>query len=165
LVYEHRKTAGRGTDTLPGSSGIYLPFVGSENIVGVIGVFSADEKQFVDPGQFHMLEMFVSQTALAVEGAQLAAAAIDAESKMENERFRNLLLTTFSSDLTGLFASISQTASELLNPENVKDDSKRAALIEEMRQEAERLNTLVAELPKIIESEDHTQSKNLTRKE
>jgi two-component system, OmpR family, sensor histidine kinase KdpD len=153
-VYEHRKTAGKGTDTLPGSSGVYLPFVGSEKIVGVIGVFPAEEKQFVDPGQFHMLEMFVSQTALAVEGAQLAAAAIDAESKIENERFRNLLLTTFSSDLTGPLASISQTASELLKPENVRDDSKRAALTEKMRQEAERLNNLVAELPKIIESEN-----------
>jgi len=149
-VYENKKVAGRDTDTLPGAKGIYLPFVGAEKTVGVIGVFSEEDKQFVDPEQFHMLEMFVSQTALAVEGAQLATAALDAEAKIENERFRNLLLTTFSSELTEPLTSISGTASELLKPENIKDESKRSVLIEKMRREVERLNTLIAELPGII---------------
>jgi len=152
-VFEHKKSAGSGTDTLPGSSGMYLPFAGAEKTVGVLGVFPASEKQFVDPEQLHILEMFVNQTALAVEGAQLAAAAIDAESRIENERLRNLLLTTFSSGLTEPLTSISQTASELLNPKNLNNESKRAVLIERMRQETERLNTLIAELPQIIESE------------
>jgi two-component system sensor histidine kinase KdpD len=150
-VYEHKKSAGKGTDTLPGSSGMYLPFIGAEKTVGVLGVFPIQEKQFVDPEQLHILEMFVNQTALAVEGAQLAAAAIDAESKIENERLRNLILTTFSSGLTEPLTSISQTASELLNLKNIKDDSKRTALIGKMRQEVERLNTLIAELPQILE--------------
>jgi len=132
---------------------MYLPFTGAEKTVGVLGVFSTQEKQFVDPEQLHILEMFVNQTALAVEGAQLAAAAIDAESRIENERLRNLLLTTFSSGLTEPLTSISQTASELLNPGNFNNESRCASLIERMRQETERLNTLIAELPQIIESE------------
>jgi two-component system sensor histidine kinase KdpD len=152
-VYENKKAAGKDTDTLPGSDGIYLPFVGAEKTVGVIGIFPREDKQFVDPEQLHMLEMFVTQTALAVEGAQLAAAALDAEVKIENERLRNLLLTTFSSGLTEPLTTIAKTASELLKLENLKQDSKRAALIEQMCQEIERLNTLIAELPKIIESE------------
>ncbi|MFH1201650.1 MAG: sensor histidine kinase KdpD [Candidatus Omnitrophota bacterium] len=152
-VFEHKKSAGKGTDTLPGSNGMYLPFTGAEKTVGVLGVFPTQETQFVDPEQLHILEMFVNQTALAVEGAQLAAAALDAESRIENERLRNLLLTTFSSGLTEPLTSISQTASELLNPENLNNESKRSALIEKMRQETERLNTLIAELPQIIESE------------
>jgi two-component system, OmpR family, sensor histidine kinase KdpD len=153
-VYENKKVAGKDTDTLPGSSGIYLPFVGAEKIVGVIGVFPGEDKQFVDPEQFHILEMFVSQTALAVEGAQLAAAALDAQAKIENERIRNLLLTTFSSDMTAPIRSISQLASELLKPENINNNAKRATLMEKMRQETENLNTLIAELPKIIEEEN-----------
>jgi len=152
-VFEHKKSAGKGTDTLSGSNGMYLPFTGAEKTVGVLGVFSTQEKQFVDPEQLHILEMFVNQTALAVEGAQLAAAAIDAESRIENERFRNLLLTTFSSGLTEPLTSISQTASELLKAENFHNESKRIVLIEEMRQEIKHLNTLIAELPQIIESE------------
>jgi len=152
-VFDHKKSAGKDTDTLLGSKGMYLPFAGAEKIVGVLGVFPTQEKQFVDPEQLHILEMFVNQTALAVEGAQLAAAALKAESKIENERLRNLLLTTFSSGLTEPLTSIVQTASELLNPDNLNNESRRAELIERMRQEAERLNALIAELPQIIESE------------
>jgi len=153
-VFEHKKSAGKGTDTLPGSSGMYLPFTGAEKIVGILGVFATEENQFVDPEQLHILEMFVNQTALAVEGAQLAVAAVDAESKIENERIRNLILTTFSSELTEPLTSISKTASELLKLESIKDDSKRTALIEKMRQEVERLNALIAELPQILETKE-----------
>ena len=131
---------------------MYLPFIGAEKTVGVIGVFPVEEKQFMDPEQFHMLEMFVSQTALAVEGAQLAAAALDAEAKIENERLRNLMLTTFSSELTEPLTSISQTAFEMLKPENIINDSKRTALIENLRQKVQHLNAFIAELPRIIES-------------
>ena len=152
-AYEHEKAAGKDTDTLPGSKGIYLPFTGSEKTVGVVCIFSNDDKQFLDPNQFHILEMFVNQTALAVEGAQLAAAALDADAKIENERLRNLLLTTFSSELPAPLISISETASELLKPENIRDESKRAVLIEKMKSEVDRLNKLIAELPQIIESE------------
>jgi len=152
-VFDHKKSAGKGTDTLPGSKGMYLPFMGAEKTVGVLGVFPIQEKQFVDPEQLHILEMFVNQTALAVEGAQLAAAALKAESRIENERLRNLLLTTFSSGLTEPLTSIVQTAKELLNPDNLNNTSRRAELIERMRQETERLNNLIAELPQIIESE------------
>ena len=152
-VYERKKAAGKNTDTLPGSNGLYLPFAGLEKIVGVIGIFPHDDKQFLDPDQFHLLETFISQAALAVEGAQLAAAALDAESKIQNERFRNLILTTFSYELPGPLTSISQTASELLKTENMSDESKRASLIQKMRDEVERLNSLVAELPKLINLE------------
>jgi two-component system sensor histidine kinase KdpD len=153
-AYENKKSAGKDTDTLPGSKGVYLPFVGAEKTVGVLGIFPAQDKQFTDPEQWHILGVFVSQAALAVEGAQLAATALEAASKIESERLKNLLLTTYSSGLPGPLTSISKTASELLKPENIKDDLKRTALIEKIKQEVARLNNLIAELPQIIESEE-----------
>ncbi|MDD5584181.1 MAG: sensor histidine kinase KdpD [Candidatus Omnitrophica bacterium] len=153
-AFEFKKSAGNDTDTLPGAKGIYLPFVGAEKTVGVLGIFPAQDKQFVDPEQRHILEVFVTQTALAVEGAQIAAIAFEAAEKIESERLKNLLLTTYSSGLPGPLTSISETASELLKPENIKDDSKRAALITKMKQEVGRLNTLIAEIPQIIDSEE-----------
>ena len=152
-AYENKKPAGKDTETLPGSKGIYLPFVGAEKTVGVLGIFPTRDKQFVDPEQWHILEAFVNQTALAVEGAQLAATALEVASKIESERLKNLLLTTYSSELPGPLTSISETTSQLLKPENIKDDSKRAALIEKIKREVERLNTLISEIPQIIESE------------
>jgi two-component system sensor histidine kinase KdpD len=151
-VYEHNKAAGKSTDTLPGSSGLFLPLTGSEKTVGVIGVFPNEYNQFVDPDQFQILEMFVIQTAMAVEGALLSAAALEAESRIVNERIKNMLLTTFSYELSEPLTTISQTASELLKPENIGDEPKRTALIEKMRHEVKRLNTSIAELPKVIES-------------
>jgi len=148
-AYEHAKSAGKGTDTLPGASGLYLPFVGAEKTVGVIGVFPQDEKQFIDPEQLRVLQMFVKQAALAVEGAQLAAAALDAEAKIENERLKNLILTTFSYELPEPLAAVSRSAQELLKPENMDDPQKREALIEKMRQNVEHLNDLISELPGI----------------
>jgi two-component system sensor histidine kinase KdpD len=153
-VYENKKSAGKDTDTLSGSSGIYLPFTGSEKTVGVVGIFLTQEKQFVDPEQLHILEMFVNQTALAVEGAQLAAAALDAKSKIDREQLRNMILTTFTLELPQPLTTISQIIMELLKPENIKDDSKRTTLIEKIKQEVERLNTLIAEILQIIKSEE-----------
>jgi two-component system sensor histidine kinase KdpD len=150
-VYENRKIAGKGTDTLPGSKGIYLPFVGLEKTVGVIGIFTNDDKLFVDPDQFHLLEMFISQIALAVERAQLASIAFNAKSRMQNEYIKNMLLTTFSSELSVPLTAISKTVLELLKPENINDESRRTELIQEMRQEVERLNNLIIELPEIMD--------------
>ena len=152
--YENKKIAGMGTDTLPGSRGIYLPFLGAEKIVGILGIFPEDDKQFVDPEQFHILEMFVSQTALAVEGAQLAAAAIDAEAKVESERLRNMLLSTFSLDLPKPLKVISEAASELLKPESAENRIRRDELIQKIKKEADRLNDISSEMTDIIESKE-----------
>ena len=37
-VFDHRVPAGRGTDTLPGTEGTYLPLLGADSLVGVLGV-------------------------------------------------------------------------------------------------------------------------------
>jgi two-component system sensor histidine kinase KdpD len=152
-VYEHKKMAGKDTDTLPGSGGIYLPLTGAEKTVGVIGLFPREEKQLTDPDQLHTLEMFVNQTALAAEGAQLAATAIKTEAEIESERLRNLLLSTFSLDLPEPLKTISAAAAELLKSENINDKSKRNELIQKIRDEARRLRDLSAEMTKIIKAE------------
>jgi len=153
-VYEHKKMAGKDTDTLPGSRGIYLSLTGAEKTVGVIGLFPSEEKQLTDPEQLHILEMFVHQTALAAEGAQLAAAAIKTDAEIEQERLRNLLLSTFSMDLPKPLQTISDAAAELLKPENINDNAKRNELIQKIRDEAKRLNDLSSEMTKIIKSEE-----------
>ena len=153
-VFEHKKMAGKDTDTLPGAQAIYLPLVGVEKTVGVIGLFPKDDKHLTDPDQLHILEMFVNQTSLAVEGAQLAAVAIKTESEIEHERLRNLLLSTFSMDLPAPLKTISWAAEELFKPENINDQSKRNNLIQKIREEAKRLNDLSTEMTDIIKSEE-----------
>ena len=153
-VYEHKRMAGKGTDTLPGSKGLYLPFIGAEKNIGVIGLFPSEAKQLTDPDQLHILETFVNQAALAAEGALLAAAAIKSESDIENERLRNMLLSTFSLDLPAPLKNISDAVSELLKPDNINDNSKRGELLQKIRGEAERLNNLSQEMTEIIKSKE-----------
>ncbi len=150
--YEQKKIAGKGTDTLPGSLGLYLPLLGAERVVGVLGIFPKDEKQFLSPEAFHMFEMFANQTALAIEGTELSAAAIQSQSQFENERLRSLLLTTFSYDLPEQFLDISKAADELLRLKTSDDISKHRDLIQKIKDEAERLTNLAKELPGIIDS-------------
>ncbi len=153
-VYEHKKMAGKDTDTLPGSRGIYLPLTGAEKTVGVIGLFAQGDKQLIDPEQLHILEMFVNQTALAAEGAQASATAIKTEAEIESERLRNLLLSTFSLDLPAPLKIISEAAAELLRPENTDNKAKRDELVQKIRDEAKRLSELSSEMTEIINSEE-----------
>jgi len=150
-VYEHGKMAGRGTDTLPGSKGIYLPLVGTEKTVGVFGAFPGDSLLLSDPRKLHFLEMMVTQTALAIEGAQLAAAMIRAEYTIENERIKNLFLTTFSHDVPQKLNTIYQIISQLLEDNKIGQEEKKR-LAEQIRFEAEQLNMLAAELHRILKS-------------
>lgn len=150
-VYEHGKMAGRGTDTLPGSKGIYLPLIGTEKTVGVIGVLPGDSQLLSDPRKMHFLEMMVTQTALAIEGAQLAAAMIRAEYAIENERIRNLFLTTFSYDVPQKLSSLSKRVSKLLADEEMGDEEKMK-IVKQIRSEVEQLNALSADLHNILKS-------------
>jgi two-component system sensor histidine kinase KdpD len=153
-AYEHKQVAGQGSDTLPSSQGLYLPLVGLERTLGVLGIFPKDKNPFTNPEQLHLLQMLVNQTALAVEGVELAFAALRAGDDIEKERVHNLLLSTFSYELPGPLSEISQAAADLLKPEIFNDEAKKIALIKLIRTQAQELNKLAAELPKILESEN-----------
>jgi two-component system sensor histidine kinase KdpD len=153
-VYEHKKMAGRRTETLPASSGLYLPLVGIEKTAGVLGLFPGEDLRFADPDHFHLLEMFAGQIAAAVEGAEFAETTLKAENEIEKERLRNLLLSSFSYELPGPLSEISQAASELLSPEISGNAEKRNALVKQIREKAQQLNKLAEELPKIIKSQE-----------
>jgi two-component system sensor histidine kinase KdpD len=150
-VYEHSKIAGKGTDTFAGSEGLYVPLIGSKGIVGVLGVFPSDEKQFLSQDNFHILEMFVMQTALAVEGAKLAEANIRNEAELGKTRIRNMILDTATYDVRGALDVIAKSAAELLKQETADDEAKRNGLIKEIIMQAQQLDNLAVELPKSID--------------
>ena len=145
-VHEHGQVAGQGTDTLPGASGLYLPLTGSRGGVGVLGVRPVDPRPLQAPEQLHQLEAFASQTALAIERAQLAEEAERAQVRAETERLRNSLLSSVSHDLRTPLASITGAASTLLENETHLDAVTRRDLLESLHEEADRLNRLVQNL-------------------
>jgi two-component system sensor histidine kinase KdpD len=145
-VHERGQVAGQGTDTLPGSSALYVPLTGSRGTVGVLGLRPEDPRALQAPEQLHQLEAFASQTALAIERARLAEEAEQAQVRAETERLRNSLLSSVSHDLRTPLASITGAASTLLENEARLDAGTRRDLLEALHEEADRLNRLVQNL-------------------
>jgi two-component system, OmpR family, sensor histidine kinase KdpD len=145
-VFDHRQLAGLGTATLPGASALYLPLIASRGPVGVLGIRPADPHALDAPEQLHQLETFGNQTALAIERANLANEAQDAQVRMESERLRNSLLSSVSHDLRTPLTAITGSISAILDNGARLDAQTRQELLESAREEAERLNRLVQNL-------------------
>lgn len=145
-VYEHRQPAGLGTGTFPGTRALYLPLIAPRGPVGVLGVWLSDSRGLKAPEQFHHLETFANQTALAIERARLADEAREAQVRIETERLRNSLLSSVSHDLRTPLAAITGAISTILESTGGLDVGTRQELLESVRDEAERLNRLVENL-------------------
>jgi two-component system sensor histidine kinase KdpD len=144
-VYEHGQTAGRGTTTLPGSKGVYLPLSASGGVVGVLGVVPLEEKT-IDTGQIHLMEAFAGLIALALERANLEAEADQIRLDIETERMRNSLLSAVSHDLRTPLSAIIGAGSTLLENESALETNSRRELVASILDESQRLNRLVANL-------------------
>ncbi len=145
-VFQHGQPAGRGTDTLPAAGARYLPLKTARGVVGVLGVTPADLASRLSPDQRHLLEAFASQAALAIERAQLAEQAQRAEMLQATERLQTALLNSISHDLRTPLVSITGALSSLQEEGIELDLTARRSLVENAREEAERLNRIVGNL-------------------
>lgn len=144
--FEHGTMAGYGADTLPGAEALYLPLIGSQRTVGVVGVWPGEGRQAWEPDQIHLLETFARQTATGLERIALAAEAEQVRLQVETERMRNTLLSTVSHDLRTPLASITLAASSLLEDGPAITPETREEMLQAIYEESERLNHLVANL-------------------
>ena len=78
-AFRHGQPAGRGTDTLPAAGVRCMPLKTVRGVVGVLGVKPVDPGSYLAPEQRRLLEAFASQAALAVERAELAEQARQAQ--------------------------------------------------------------------------------------
>jgi two-component system sensor histidine kinase KdpD len=145
-VYDHRQPAGRGTDTLPGANGLYLPLEGTGRRIGVLGLRPFETRRVFLPEQLQLFETFANQTAQAIERTQLADEAQRAQVEAETERLRAALLSTVSHDLRTPLAVITGATSSLLEGRTTLDAATRDDLTRTAYEEAERLNRLVGNL-------------------
>ena len=143
-VFEHGRSAGRGTDTLPSSAALYLPLDGSDGRLGVLGLIPASASRLADERDRQHLEAFIGQIAAAVDRARLGVEAHQAQLRVEAEQLRNSLLSSVSHDLRTPLAVITGTATTLTD-ERLEPDVRRD-LAETIVHEAERLNRLVRNL-------------------
>jgi len=145
-AFDHNKPAGRSTDTLPASEGLYIPLTGAQRPVGVLHVHLAQRGEPLTPSQQQLLETYAAQAALALERVRLAEEAALAAVAAETERTRSALLSAVSHDVRTPLASIAGAAATLLDTTVALDDGARRQLLETVWDEAERLARLVGDL-------------------
>ena len=152
-AYDHAQMAGKGTNTLPGATALYVPLKGSARVLGVMTILPENGGLVALPEQQYLLELFASQTALAMERTQAEAAARKAELRVEAEQMRSSLLSAVSHDLRTPLASITGAATSLLSKGDAFDPPTRRDLLETIAEEAQRLARLVNNLLEITRLE------------
>lgn len=105
-AFDHAKPAGLGTDTLAGSSILYVPMSGAKRTLGVLAVRPDNPRRVMLPEQFRLLETFAAQIALALERIEWAEQAQSAQVRAETESVRNSLLASLSHDLRTPLAAV-----------------------------------------------------------
>ena len=143
-VYQHGETAGRGTDTLPGVSFMYVPIKSTNKITGVLGLHLAEK--YITPEQRRLLEGWGGLVGIAVERILLADQAKKAELLAESDRLRTALFNSVSHELRTPLSSIIGAVSSLVEDDELFGVEQRKELLETVKKGAARMDRLVGNL-------------------
>ncbi len=143
-VQDHGEPAGIGTHTLPGTEALYLPLKGAQQALGVLAVLPANPRRVLLPEQFHLLETFAAQLAIALERALLGERAQRASIDAETEGLRNALLASISHDLRTPLAVISGASSSLAERGERLGAGERSALAKSIFEQSQHMSQLIA---------------------
>jgi two-component system sensor histidine kinase KdpD len=142
-AWEKGEPAGAGTGTLPNARWTFRPLQGVRARSGVAGL---EPRALEAEADERFALALLDQGAVALERAEFAAEAAEAESLRRSDRLRSALLNSVSHDLRTPLSAVLGSATTLidygasLKPE-VRDD-----LLASIREEAERLSRYVGDL-------------------
>jgi two-component system sensor histidine kinase KdpD len=145
-AWENDRTAGRGSDTLPGAKRLFLPMHTGRGAVGVMGIDSDKPGPLFTPDQRRLLDALRDQGALAIERVRLVEDMDRVERVAETERLRSALLTSISHDLKTPLAAVLGAAGTLRDLDQKLNDAEKADLLGTIIDESERLNRFIANL-------------------
>lgn len=144
-VYDHGEAAGLNTNTLPGSSVLYLPLPGPTKLHGVLAIEPLIQRWLLIPEQRRQLDTFAALVAIALERVHYVDLAQTALVRVESERLRNSLLAVFSHDLRTPLTSLIGLVEAISLPNTSIDDAQQE-LMGAIHEEAMRMNSLVNNL-------------------
>ncbi len=145
--FDNGRSAGRGSDTLPGAKRLFLPLRTGRGVIGVVGLGAGYRSDIVlTPDERRLLDALMDQAAVAIERVRLAREMDDARLAAEAEKLRGALLTSLSHDLRTPLSSILGAANSLREYSDLFDAKARSELIETIEEEAQRMARFVANL-------------------
>jgi two-component system sensor histidine kinase KdpD len=146
-AFSHRQNAGLGTDTLPSAKALYVPMIGSDGVVGVIGAMPHDASlEGLASDKAELLQAFSTITASALERASASELVEKTLVESESEKLRNILLSSVSHDLRTPLAAITGAASTLLLEGEKITDEYKVELLRSIHEEGARLARMVTNL-------------------
>jgi two-component system, OmpR family, sensor histidine kinase KdpD len=145
-AWQNDRSAGRGSDTLPGAKRLFLPMRTGRGAIGVIGIDSDKPGPLLTPDQRRLLDALIDQSALAIERVRLVEDLEQAKRAAEADRLRSALLTSISHDLKTPLAAVLGAAGTLRDLSGPLSDDEKADLLATIVDEAERLNRFIANL-------------------
>jgi len=145
-AWQNNRSAGRGSDTLPGAKRLFLPMRTGRGAIGVVGIDSDKPGPLLTPDQRRLLDALIDQGALAIERVFLVEDVDRAKRTIEADRLRSALLTSISHDLKTPLAAVLGAAGALRDLSSALTDAEKADLLATIIDESERLNRFIANL-------------------
>jgi two-component system sensor histidine kinase KdpD len=142
-AWQHGEPAGADTGTLPNAAFTFRPLQGLKARSGVAGF---DARTVQDEAGERFVSALLDQGAVALERAEFAADAADAEALRRSDKLRSALLNSVSHDLRTPLSTVLGSATTLLEYGKSLDKKVQVDLLSSIREEAERLNRYVGNL-------------------
>lgn len=142
-AWEKGEAAGAGTGTLPNAGWTFHPLQGLKARAGVAAI--EPHRRDADADARFVLAL-LDQGAVALERAEFASMAADAEALRRSDRLRAALLNSISHDLRTPLSTVLGSASTLIEYGPTLTEPVRRDLLESIQEEAERLNRYVGDL-------------------
>ncbi|MDG2522177.1 sensor histidine kinase KdpD [Caulobacter segnis] len=143
-AWEKGEPAGAGTGTLPQTPWTFHPLEGVRARSGVAGVRAAGLQD--GSRDRRLVTALLEQGAVALERAELAADAVEAETLRRADRFRSALLNSISHDLRTPLSTVLGASTTLIDYGKSMKAAVRDDLLVSIREEAERLSRYVGDL-------------------
>jgi two-component system sensor histidine kinase KdpD len=142
-AWEKGEPAGGGTGTLPNAAWTFRPLQGIKARAGVAGV---EPRALATEDGERFVGALLDQGAVALERAEFATQAADAETLRRTDRLRGALLNSVSHDLRTPLSTVLGSVTTLLDYGKSLDRKVQRDLLVSIREEAERLSRYVGDL-------------------
>ena len=145
-AWENNRSAGRGSDTLPGAKRLFMPMRTGRGAIGVVGIDRDKPGPLLTPDERRLFDALIDQSALAIERVHLVEDMDRVKRTVETDRLRSALLTSISHDLKTPLAAVLGSASTLRDLGGKLTEAEKADLLATIVDESERLNRFIANL-------------------
>lgn len=158
-VFNNRKEAGFGSNTLMGASTYYFPLLSQGEAVAVIGVYCLNEAPLTHEN-LNFLKLISTQISLALERQHLANEQQEILLESEKEKMRGNLLRAISHDLRTPLTGILGASSAMIENKDKFTETLKLQLLTDIKEDSEWLIRMVENLLSVTRIDEGTMKVN-----